>query len=388
MMLAAVAALLATPSAPRADTVYIESNRADANSLLAFDLSIAGILTAKNSISTSGTGVEDPSLALGPFDSDQEIIFSSKRSLLFAVNSGSNTIAVFHVARNGTLSPVKRSPFYSHGINPVSLGLKGEILTVVNKHQDPMQSMDLTLPNYTTFKVETDGTLKWTASSVEVAIGSSPSQALVTPFAPLVIGADFLGGLLRSFVIDRYGALAESAAIGLPDSEFGDSKAPHLPLGLAVHPRMKLLYVGFPTANKIGVYKYNWFGKLSFVRTTLDSGAVVCWLATNADGSRLYASNTADPSVTVYDISVDPENPKEIQRLNISSMGGAYQIALSPNGQKLIVLTQRFQSTTPQGQGNEVHVLNVDTKGMLEERVAPFVLDLPANTRPQGVVVL
>ena len=45
---------------------------------------------------TGGLGITFTT-ALGPFDSDQEIIVNSTHTLLFAVNGGSDTIAVFRI---------------------------------------------------------------------------------------------------------------------------------------------------------------------------------------------------------------------------------------------------------------------------------------------------
>lgn len=40
-----------------------------------------------------------------------------------------------------------------------------------------------------------------------------------------------------------------------PVSEFTDDTTPRLPLGLWFHPIYPLLYVGFVTENKLGVYE-------------------------------------------------------------------------------------------------------------------------------------
>jgi 6-phosphogluconolactonase (cycloisomerase 2 family) len=383
------AALLLAGTA-QASTVFVESNLADQNSLMSFDLSPAGKLTPKATVSTSGKGIVDSTLALGPFDSDQEIIFNRQRTLLFAVNSGSNTIAVFHVGKDGSLTAVKGSPFASHGINPVSVGIRENVLTVVNKHEDPAQAADKSNPNYTNFWVSEDGQLDWIENSTaEVANGSSPSQALIAPFGNLVFGADFLGGLVQSFESTPYGILQHRSGLVPAGSAFGSAPAPRLPLGLAANPYLPLLYVGFPTVNKIAVYDYNQRGTLRFNKAVSDSGTVVCWLKTNREGTRLYASNTADPSVTVYDIGTDPTTPKELQKIMIHSMGGAYQLELTPDGKNLVVLTQRFQATTPKGMGNELHVFSLDaTTGLVNQtEAAPFVLNLPGDTRPQGVAI-
>jgi 6-phosphogluconolactonase (cycloisomerase 2 family) len=158
-----------------------------------------------------GIGVFDSTFALGPFDSDQNLIENSSGRLLFAVNSGSNTIAVFNIHPDGSLSPVDGSPFPSGGSDPVSVGLTGDRLVVVNKAQDLAQAGTASgaiLPNYTTFNVSPDGQLTVVPdSTVSVAVGSSPSQALTASQGKVVFGADFLGGLLQSFRVDPQGAL-------------------------------------------------------------------------------------------------------------------------------------------------------------------------------------
>jgi hypothetical protein len=285
-------ALLISASASAASAshyVYVESNIAQpgANSILAYQTASDGSLQALQGspFLTGGAGFTDSSYALGPFDSDQNVITNSDHSLLFAVNSGSNSIAVFHIDHQGGLSPVAGSPFSSNGIQPVSLGYDNGLLVVVNKHQDPAQASDQSLPNYTTFSVSKDGVLNPIAgSTVEVANGSSPSQALI--FRNFVLGADFLGGLLQSFQIDR-GYLRQNPPVSLPSSEFIGVAAPHVPLGLEVSPNAPVLYVGYPTASKIGVYTIGNSGAPRFGKTVPNSGVAVCWLKSNHSGTRM-----------------------------------------------------------------------------------------------------
>jgi 6-phosphogluconolactonase (cycloisomerase 2 family) len=371
----------------QAAAVFVQSNRADQNSLLAFDLAANGALQPSSiaEVPTSGQGIVDSTFALGPFDSDQEIIVNPAHTLLFSANSGSDSIAVFNIHADLSLHQVTGSPFASQGATPVSLGLKGNVLTVVNKGRGT------TLPNYATFLVSAKGQLQPVAGSMrEVASGSSPSQALISPLAPLVFGADFLGGLLQSFALTSGGALVRRTTQGLPASEFANDKMPRFPLGLVAHPAHPYLYVGFPTANKIGVYQYNQWGNLRFHSTVADSGTAVCWLVMNRKGTRLYASNTGDASVTVYDTESDPAKPREIQKLMLPTRGGAYQLALSPNQEHLLVVVQRFQGSIPQGEGNEIHSLRVDThSGKIDQTgLVPVKLQLPGDTRPQGIVIL
>ena len=238
--------------------VYTMTNDPAGNAIVGFHRDAQGRLTPLpgSPYMTGGLGVT-PTSALGPFDSDQEIILSADKSRLFAVNGGSNSVSVFDVADDGTLSAVPGSPFPSDGSDPASLGLSGNILVVVNQDEDPMHP-GVFLPNYVTFRVSETGALsRMPISTVFTTLGASPSQALIGPKDDLVFSTDFLGGLLRSFKLSDSGALTPAALLPLPPGEFADTGSPPLPLGLAPHPDRSLLYVGFVTISRMGVYKYN-----------------------------------------------------------------------------------------------------------------------------------
>jgi 6-phosphogluconolactonase (cycloisomerase 2 family) len=380
--------LLISTAASASQFVYVESNIAQpgANSILAYQTAADGSLQAlKNSpYLTGGSGFTDSSFALGPFDSDQNVITNPDHSLLFAVNSGSNSIAVFHIDQQGSLSPVAGSPFASYGIQPVSLGYNNGILVVVNKHQDPAQASDQSLPNYTTFSVNKDGSLSHIANStIDVANGSSPSQALV--YKNLIFGADFLGGLLQSFQLNR-GYLKQNLPVSLPNGEFVGVAAPHVPLGLEVNPNAPVLYVGYPTASKIGVYTLTHSGTPQFGKTVANSGLAVCWLKTNRAGTRLYTSNSADHSISVYD-TTNPYEPTEIQKLVVNTDGALFQIALDSTNSYLYALEQRSAANIAEGLGNAIHVLKIDALDGKVSEVADATqkLILPDGTRPQGI---
>ena len=371
-----------------ATIVYVESNKAAANSILAYQRDAQGRLTPLGEFPTGGQGVFDLSLDLGPFDSDQDLIVNAEHTLLFAVNSGSDTIAVFNIQADGRLTPVAGSPFPSGGANPVSVGLARETLVVVNKAMDPARPA-LNQPNYATFHVMPNGALAGPLSTSPAVSGSSPTQADLSPGKRLVFDAQFLGGMLRSFFIEAAGTLTPIDLQPLPASEFAGSSAPRAPLGLWSHPRQPILYVGFVTINRLGVYTYDAVGHLTFVRTVPNSGTAICWLRNNEAGTRLYTSNTGDGSVSVYDTTA-PLAPVEIQKLKLKGVGNPLQLDLDPRGDFLYVITQRADDTIPLGTGNSLHALKVNaTTGRLTETGNSSVaLPVPPGTRPQGVVVV
>jgi 6-phosphogluconolactonase (cycloisomerase 2 family) len=249
---------------------------------------------------------------------------------------------------------------------------------------DPAQKGNT--PSYVSLRVSPDGQVEPTPLSVtNAAVGSSPSQALVSAGKSFVFGADFLGGLMQSFVIKPDGTLSQNPPQQLPASIFTGSTAAHLPLGLAAHPSRPIVYVGLVTVSKIGVYQYDAAGVLSFVTSVPDGGKGPCWGRVNNDGTRLYSSNTGDNSISVFDIS-NPLKPVEIQHLRLKGTGSGFEIELDPANHYLYGVSQRAAATTPLGQGNNLHVLRVGTDGRLVENAgSPVALPVPSGTRPQGV---
>jgi 6-phosphogluconolactonase (cycloisomerase 2 family) len=390
MALVAMVIAARTP-AWSADVIYLESNSTTANDVFAFKFDFIKAPTLISITPAGGIGVFDKTFALGPFDSDQNLIENPEGTLLFAVNSGSNSIAVFLINSDGSLTAVDGSPFPSGGSDPVSLGLNGTILTVVNKDQDPAQNGNLVLPNYTTFSVSPrNGALtSIPGSTVSVAYGSSPSQALIASRGSIVFGADFLGGLLQSFRLNEDGRLRQNPPRALPDSVFTGQTAPHGPLGMRTHPNLPILYVDITLINEVAVYTYDGRGNLSFVRAVADSGAAPCWAVVNRAGTRLYATNTGDNSIEVYDLT-DPFNPVDIQHFVMEGTTGApFSTVLDESDHWLYVSSEQSTATATTA-ANAFHTLKVGADGMLTEPFLPTVLPIGGSVpvQAQGITVV
>ncbi|MBC8154381.1 MAG: hypothetical protein H7Z72_15870 [Bacteroidetes bacterium] len=211
--------------------VYVGNNvpYADNNAILAYEWIDEKFVTIPGSpFKTTGKGMANFKQTLGPNDSDQCLAFSADRKRMFAVNSGSNTIAVFNVNADGTLTAVSGSPFPSGGINPVSLGVRDNLLFVVNKNDDPEQP-NAGKPNYTSFTIGANGSLTPVpGSTLETVAKATPAHAYVAPNKNLVFGADFLAfmsptpaGTLRAFTIDAQGKLNPSPGTPKPIDGMG-----------------------------------------------------------------------------------------------------------------------------------------------------------------------
>ena len=348
--------------------VYIDANvglcptcTANHNSVIAFVNDGTGNLTPVSGgpFKTGGTGIYQATPGL-PFDADNQLIINPEGTLLFAVNMHSNTIAVFTINSDGSLTVVSGSPFASNGTQPAALGFLDNptpsgksIMVVANADNDPGQTQ--TAPNFSTFTVTSTGTLTLNpAATITLPTGSSPSQVLVNKKAKLMFGMQFLGtnnqAVLSSYRIKLDGSLSLVNSLNPPGgTQF---------LGEVQHPIQLALYTGLPDVNQIGAYQFGiQNGQVFFKRSVSNQGTGPGWLAINKTGTRLYTSENGSNTVSVYDLT-HFLGPFQLQHFTLAAGGsfGPTNIALDPTEQFLYVLT-----------GNSIHVLNVATDGTLTE---------------------
>ena len=392
-------------------TIYIESNIGHVegqNSILAYRRDGNGHLVSIGDYPTGGTGVhalvttlENLNETLGPYDSDQEVILNRAGTLLFAVNSGSDTVAVFRVHSDGTLTAIEGSPFASGGRNPVSVGLAADesILVVVNTDYDlgrPGFDPSERAPNLTTFRVNPNGKLiPVPFSTVVVGQGgglgvgnSNPTQAMVALGERLIFDANEFNTAIDSFRVNRNGRLERVATHPTPASEyvpFPFINNPHMrpiPLGLVAHPSARIFYAGFLFEGVAGVYTYDAVGDFQFERT-VPAGPGICWLVMNRAGTRLYTSNILANAISVIDTS-DPLHPVKIQDFPLQGpLSGSAQIGLEGGGQYLHVIGQKALDFFP-NDANQLHVLRIGADGRIVEQTDRRVIPV-APSAPQGV---
>jgi 6-phosphogluconolactonase (cycloisomerase 2 family) len=392
------------------DVVYLQSNdfNSNQNAILAYKDTGSGNLTALEGspFSTNGSGVGNPMQILGPSDSDYELRRSADGRFLLAVNSGSNTIAVFSISSSGSLSHVAGSPFPSGGETPVSIDVSGNYVYVVNKSQNPLNPTS-TAPNYAVFTINGSGQLTAVPSGkFETVPGSSPANALVSRNGNFLFGTDFLGfmlpspvGTLRSFTTNS-GNLTP-----VPGTPYvlpaGAMPPDNGALGLWEHPTASILYVGIPVQGKVGVYSINQTTGELTMQTTVAAGKAACWIRTNDSGNRMYVLNSGDNSVQVYDTSTAAA-PTSIQTLELKNSGPSYpgpggvpfktsedfSLQFSASGNMLYVVSQHTNPDFSVGNFNYLHSLKVSADGQLTEETEPVQLPLPNTLRPKGCVVV
>jgi 6-phosphogluconolactonase (cycloisomerase 2 family) len=382
------------------------------NSILAYHRSAAGTLVPIGEFKTGGTGFYNGDERLGPDDSDQEIVVTPDHRTLYAVNSGSNTITSFDILSDGSL---RRTGVYkSGGVNPVSIGLAGDNLYVINKSdQDPGETAGDN-PNITGFNIKKDGALKAIPhGTVELAPGIQPTQALVSPdhrhlFTlnvfenPITLPPGFppfapaYSSTIVSYDIRPNGRLVEV------DRETNPTFPPYM-LGLQVHPTANVLYAGLLLNQAIGVYSYNDAGELTLV-TQAPTGAGdvgTCWVEVSKDGRFAYASNATTDTLSVFSLA-DPLHPVLLQSI---ALGGPkvpvpqpapvvfsttpFQLELDADDEYLYVVNHETTLDNSFPDGNAVHVLKVGADGLLTEVDTVLLTGVvPAGAHPKGVIAL
>ena len=380
---------------PDSGTVYIESNSkaAGSNEILAFSYK-NGSLSSRHirRFPTDGSGSYDLSNS-GVLDADQEVITNPGHTLLFAVNSSSDTIAVFHIHPGGGLSPVAGSPFPSNGAAPSSVGLAGNTLIVANKAQDGVRKLRKTPANYTSFHVRPDGSLSPPISSIDVPPGSSPLQAYVTPDRKVLISSEETG-VFRAFRIGRDGTLTQgpNSPLRLAKGVFpGGHRVPNVwPAGLVSNPNLKILYAQVANLSRTIIYRWNDQARLTFVRSIPNPHSFLpCWTHLNRSGTRMYSGNAGSDNITVFDISRDPTRPSEIQAVKLNAPGNPWNFQLDPSGHVLFMLDMRAVAQVPRRRGNDLHALRIGAGGRLtEERSSPVKIPVPIGTNPIGLAVV
>src|SRR3954453_1410182 len=400
ILLAVVAVLAASAGGaqPSFDgTVYVESNghAKGSNSILAFRYTGGSLRPLDiREYPTGGRGSHDLSNA-GVLDAEQQIVTNADRTLLFAVNAGSDTVAAFHIADDGTLDPVPGSPFPSRGKAPASVGVSGDELFVANKAQDGIRDLSKAKASYATFHIEADGRLTPVGTPFQVPPRSSPTEAYVPPHTGHLMISTEESGPFRAFTIGDDGSLHQG-----PNSPLALDKRVYpknerwpafvWPQGLIAHPTLPLIYAGVANIKRLVVYSYDATGRLKYVSSQVKKGTILpCWTQINAAGTRLYTGNAGSQNISVFDISKDPRHPRQIQRVKLHGIGLPWNFQFDPSGRYLFMLNMRAISAVPPGRGNTLHSFSIGADGKLKElSSSPVPIPVPLGTNPWGLVVV
>ena len=260
------------------------------------------------------------------------------RDLLYAVDFGSNSFAVFRRHSEGTLDRLNSQPIPSQGNSPCSVCVSGGILYLVN--QGVRSSRGRAEPSVAVFAVEGGVVRPLPGSSFALRRGESPTQVIVNRQGTVLAIPSVRA---RGSLLHAYAIIPGAPGAGLLQ-EFDNS-----PLAITD--------TGFGFGS---VWKAD--GKTLFMTNAIGSGSVVrlkvdvrsrqiveearvttpgnaCWAALSRGGDRLYVTNLL--SLLVFDVSGG--RLEQVQSVEVTDVTGPVlrDVIIGPGGKFLYALEQR-----------------------------------------------
>ena len=392
--------------------VYVMSNNPNPgqNEILAYKRQADGSHTLMGKFNTGGTGFLNANDRAGPDNNDRPIIVHNDRKWLFAVNGGDDTVTSFRINADGSLTRVQTR--VSGGTHPVSLEIVRDKLYVLNKGDTGPFEDGTTPPQLRILRIKSNGQLARfdtgainfngqrgsSASTVVAAPDNRSLQVLSTFFHPQT---DAQVAQVVGFEVLSDGNLRRRGAAPSPIVPRGADRTLE---GLTHHPASSVgtMYAGLGQGSSIAVV-----GKLSW-GTPYNVGGVAAsvhgpsQLTVDADGEFMYAVSAAGNAVSVFSLAelrvpelvqvhllAGPRHAVGFDRRKGEFNTVARQVAIDPTGQRLYVVNQEHSTEVEFPEGNQLHVLNIGSDGLLSEPTGPIIFDtddVPANAHPQGVV--
>jgi 6-phosphogluconolactonase (cycloisomerase 2 family) len=296
LLLAAVSGVLHTAqaanefdgfTAPRA--VFVMTNDADANEVIAFDRTPYGTLQGSRRYSTGGRGSGGK---VDPLGSQGSLTLSDDGSLLFAANAGSGTVSTFRVLGSRLLLTDRVN---SGGSEPNAVAQHGKLVYVLNTAGSS---------SVVGFRVA-NGQLTRIADSQRFLSGNFVESASLA-FTP---DGKFLVVTERATNnIDVFNVLADGR---LSPITVNPSAGPGA-FSVAIAPNGAVLVsetgAGGPASSAISSYNIAADGKLLPVSVSLPTlGAANCWNVVTPDGRFVYTSNAGTSSIAGFEVGAHGE---------------------------------------------------------------------------------
>jgi 6-phosphogluconolactonase len=361
------ASALASPTAwPAAGHVYVNDNTAGTNTIAGFARAADGSLTPLpgSPFSASGAGLGK---GLG---SQGAIQITANGRYLLAVDAGSNQISVLRIERNGSLEIVG-GPVSSGGIDPVSIAIHRHLVYVANAGNG------VTGANYTGFTLRRGVLTPLAGSTVALSPTAGPDDVLFNSDGTKLVGNEVTPSVIDSFTVGHNGLL--TAAPGSPFTAQGLG-----PFGSEFRPTNPNQLFVTNAHNGTGLGTVSAFndaanGTLSSIGSSPfpDFQTAPCWLVISHDGQYLFAVNTASGTISRYWIA-----PRGALTLlgstNVAAGGGVggTDPGLSADGRYLYVDEAGIDS---------VGEFAVNGGNLTELASSPVAL--PAGATPAGIVV-
>jgi 6-phosphogluconolactonase len=329
-------------SSAKPGAVFVMTNAATKNQVIAFERSANGSLIETERYDTQGRG---SSGVTDPLGSQGSLTLSQDHSLLFAANAGSGNISVFGVRRS-TLAFLDKVP--SGGSEPVAVAERQNLVYVLNAGA---------AGNLVGFTLDFGGHLKQIKGSTTflTAAASGGASLAFSPDGQFLVVTEKVPNNIDVFRVNPDRTLGP--IVVNPDANLGVFSVSFAPNGTLVASETGT--PGVTNSATISSYSISAKGTLVPVSEHVPTfGTANCWNAITPDGKFVYVSNAGTASISGFAIgkngSLTPisgtivgNNPQGSTNLDI---------AISSDG--------KFVYTLNSGSG-EVGVFEVESDGTL-----------------------
>ena len=269
-----------------AGAVFVMTNAADRNEIIAFRRNADGSLQEGHTFSTGGRGSGG---VIDPLGSQGSLTLTQDHSLLLVVNAGSGDISVFRV-HGAMLSRIDRVP--CGGSEPVAIAQHGDLVYVVNAGGSS---------NVTGFRLEANGRLKPVPDSIAFLTTSNSGAASLTfsPDGQFLLVTEKITNNIDGFHIQTDGTLGP--IVVNPSVGPGAFAVLFAPNGTALVTETGPM--GGNNAAAISSYAVLPNATLSSISASVPLGAASCWQAVTPDGRFVYTANTGSSTISGFSIA-------------------------------------------------------------------------------------
>jgi 6-phosphogluconolactonase len=287
---AALPTLVSAQPNNAAGAVFVMSNAADKNEVIAFERNANGTLGDSVSYDNHGRGSGG---ITDPLESQGSLTLSHDRTLLLAVNAGSGTITIFNVHKSAALTFLSETP--SEGAQPSAIAEFNGLVYVLNSGG---------AGSLVGFRLDNGGRLDQIKNSTAFLTGTTTGGASLSfsPDGQFLVVTERVANNVDVFHIQSDGTL--SPIVVNPNPAPGTFTVNFAPNGAAI-----VSETGAPTATNgsaISSYKVNSNGTLTAITHSLSTlAAGNCWNAITPDGTKVYVSNSGSDNVSGFNIGKD-----------------------------------------------------------------------------------
>jgi 6-phosphogluconolactonase (cycloisomerase 2 family) len=263
--------------------VYVQTNQAPDNEIIAFSRSEDGTLAPLGRYSTGGRGTGEPHLP-----SQNSVVLSDDGRWLLVANTGSDDVSLFAVESDGLRLGDRVD---SGGSNPTSIAVRGALAYVLNNGT----------PNISGFNLADEKLTPLEASTKPLSgDDADPAQLAFSVDGAALIATERATNSISSYTVDERGYAEGPTTI---------KSSGQTPYGFDFTPNGSLIVteafggeVGAAAASSYAVDG----GELTPVSGSVgDTRSEVCWAAVSKDGHFVYVTNFGDGTVSSYEIADD-----------------------------------------------------------------------------------